>query len=211
MFDKEKASESLDYALKAISKGYRDLKISKLARKRILSEYKRLWMIFNNSFTYYDFHNLDSFQEAACLMTAITKVHFTFCGNGQVSQAFIKRLNGDDEDYKFGPILKPEFCLYAGLKMCKEPIHYVGENYDPEQLEKFKYQEFALEYPKEWKDISDEIIVANYYCNGSINETLHKYLALKYLYNYVNGKVDNISVENIENGFVKKLGRLNNN
>ena len=62
MFNKEKASESLDYALEAISKGYSDLKISKLAKKRILTRYNENCNVFLNSYVE-DVSYLDSFQE----------------------------------------------------------------------------------------------------------------------------------------------------
>ena len=129
-------------------------------------------------------------------MTAINKNKILFYGDNQIKDiskvVFTKK---SCEELNFIPQdrIKSDLAIKAALKMCEEPIYYFGDNWntqEPEQLEKFKFRIFAQEQSEEWKQIKEELFIASYYSYGKHNELLPKFLMLKYLYQYINEKVN---------------------
>lgn len=196
---KEEAETCLNYALNKIQNEYRNVNINEIVKRKILSDYYNYCAIFDCS---YIVGNLDSFQKAACLMTAIQKNKILFYGDNQLTDIgkviFSKKTLGKIE-YIDGGELKAQFALNSALKMCEKPICYVGEKCNElKQLETFKLSQFISEYSGEWELLKHELLVTSYYSKGKYNETLSKYLMLKNLYKYVNTKLNQMDDELVE-------------
>ncbi|MBQ3021561.1 MAG: hypothetical protein IJD92_05005 [Bacilli bacterium] len=195
----KEAEDCINYALEEIQKEYREIKINEIVKKKILNDYFKLSDIFSINYVK---GNMDSFEKAACLMTAINKNKIIFYGDNQIkdiSKVIFTKKSCDELNFIPGDKLKSDLAIKAALKMCEEPIYYFGDNWNtqkPEQLEKFNFRTFAKEQSDEWKQIKEELFIASHYSYGKHNELLTKFLMLKYLYKYINSKVDVKSLEN---------------
>ena len=195
----KEAEECINYALEELRKEYREIKINELVKKKILNDYFKLSDIFSINYVK---GNMDSFEKAACLMTAINKNKIIFYGDNQIkdiSKVIFTKKSCAELNYIPGDKLKSDLAIKAALKMCEEPIYYNGNEWNtqkPEKLEKFNYKIFEKEQSEEWKEIKKELFIASHYSYGKHNELLSKFLMLKYLYKYINSKVNIITEEN---------------
>ena len=147
--------------------------------------------------SYANSNNLDTFQKAVCLMTAITKDYFKFKGNYPLTKrtalviqnGSLYSKNGDE--IRTNSELSAELGLEAALKMCEKPLTYSNKECTIKfNLDFFEYQIFKEKYPDEWHNKYQEIKLANFNCDGELNELVYKSLTLKYLYEFVNAKVN---------------------
>ena len=184
----EEADRCLDDAIAKVCEDYRQLRISALDRNRILKEYEKICEIFKGSYVK---GQLDSFEKAACLMSAIQRVRFVFYGDGQVKDLIPHLLSFRGvSNYKSNDELSAELALHAALFMCEDPIIYTGDSlFHSTFLGRFEYQQFAQKYPEEWAEIMREMEVATYHSFGKMEETKFQFLMLKYLYKLVNARV----------------------
>lgn len=194
---KKEAEICLDYVLNKIQKEYRNIKINSLTKAKILNDYYNFCATFHNS---YIKGNLDSFEKAACLMTAIHRNKILFYGDNQNLDIgkvmFFPRKKVNELGYISSRELKSQLALEAALKMCENPICYVGRNFDElKQLEKFNLPKFIDKYSEEWEGLKKELLVSSLYSEGKYSETVYKYLMLKYLYQYINSKSNENNTE----------------
>ena len=186
----KEAEICLNYALEKIQKEIdSNIKINKLAKTKVLNDYYKNCAIFSGS---YIKGNLDSFQKAACLMTAIQHNILFYADNQllDIGRLIALEKTVDEMNSLNCSGLKALLALYSALKMCENPVCYVGENCDElRQLEAFNLKQFKTEYKSEWEALKYELFIYAYYSEGKYSETLYEYLMLKYLYQYVNLKL----------------------
>lgn len=186
----KEAEYAINYALNKIQQEYRNVKINPVVLNKILKDYLNCCAGFKGGFV---IGELDSFEKAACLMCSINRNKVLFYGDNQIvdlgKYLFLDKYK-DEMDYKPNNFLKAELAIDAALKLCEDPICYVGENFNEEKkLKKFKYKEYEEKYSEKWKKIKHELFVMSYSSEGRTTEAIYIYLVLKYLYKYVNNKL----------------------
>ena len=189
--EKQKALKCLDFVITQIQKEYRNIKINSVIKRKILNDY--MFKCADFRINYVRGH-LDTFEKAACLMSAIQKNVVIFYGNNQINDVFnifLNNISSEDLNFKGGKELKAKLSVDAALKMCENPVYYKSERNDepPIIMDKLNLEKFKEKYRDEWNSIYHELLCASIYSKGNSSETLSKYLMLKYLYNYVNSKL----------------------